>query len=155
MTYSDFEGDIEILAVRADRDDLIAISVYEKGAKILKGTTKARHVNIWPHSTGWQMVTDDGWELIHRSILYALGQIPFDVAPEENSLSPGGRLKRCIRFHWRCYQPRPITEMPIRCPEIPSNRGASARLKRDEAALSRHVSNSALLPLSVHPAQCR
>ena len=33
MTYSDFEGDIEILAVRADRDDLIAISVYEKGAK--------------------------------------------------------------------------------------------------------------------------
>ena len=93
MTYSDFEGDIEILAIRADRDDLIAISVYEKGAKILKGTTKARHVNIWPHSTGWQMVTDDGWELIHRSILYALGQIPFDVAPEEKLAVTWGQIK--------------------------------------------------------------
>ena len=93
MTYSDFEGDIEILAVRADRDDLIDISVYEKDAKILKGTTKARHVTIWPHSTGWQMVTEDGWELIHRSILYALGQIPFDVAPEEKLAVTWGQIK--------------------------------------------------------------
>ena len=83
MTCSGFEGDVDILAVRSDNDDLVAISVYEKGAKTMKGSTKAIHVNIFPHSTGWQMVTDDGWELIHRSILYALGQIPFDVAPED------------------------------------------------------------------------
>ena len=82
MTCSGFEGDVEILAVRADNKDLVAISVYEEGAKTIKGSTKARHINIWPLSTGWQQVTEDGWELVHRSILYGLGQIPFDVAPE-------------------------------------------------------------------------
>ena len=60
MTCSGFEGDIDILAVRADNDDLVAISVYEKGAKTMKGTTKAIHVNIWPHSTGWA-TGDRGW----------------------------------------------------------------------------------------------
>ena len=93
MTCSGFEGDVEILAVRADNDDLVAISVYEKGAKTIKGSTKARHVNIWPHSTGWEQVTDDGWELIHRSILYALGQIPFDVAPEDKLAVTWGQIK--------------------------------------------------------------
>ena len=93
MTCSGFEGDIEILAVRADNDDLVAISVYEKGAKTIKGSTKARHVNIWPHSTGWEQVTEDGWELIHRSILYALGQIPFDVAPENKLAVTWGQIK--------------------------------------------------------------
>ncbi len=93
MTCSGFEGDVDILAVRADNDDLVAISVYEEGAKLLKGTTKARHVNIWPHSTGWEQVTDDGWELIHRSILYALGQIPFDVAPQDKLAVTWGQIK--------------------------------------------------------------
>ncbi len=94
MTCSGFEGDVDILAVRSDIDDLVAISVYEKGAKTMKGTTKAIHVNIFPHSTGWQMVTDDGWELIHRSILYALGQIPFDVAPEDKLAVTWGQIKK-------------------------------------------------------------
>ena len=93
MTCNGFEGDIDVLAVRADNDDFVAISVYEKGAKTIKGSTKAIHVNIWPHSTGWQMVTDDGWELIHRSILYALGQIPFDVAPEDKLAVAWGQIK--------------------------------------------------------------
>ena len=93
MTCSGFEGDVDILAVRADNDDLVAISVYEKGAKTIKGSTKAIHVNIWPHSTGWQQVTDDGWELIHRSILYALGQIPFDIAPRDKLAVTWGQIK--------------------------------------------------------------
>lgn len=93
MTCGGFEGDVDILAVRADNEDLVAISVYEAGAKTIKGSTKARHVNIFPHSTGWAMVTDDGWELIHRSILYALGQIPFDVAPADKLTSTWGRIK--------------------------------------------------------------
>lgn len=93
MTCSGLDGDVDILAVRADNDDLVAISVYEKGAKTLKGTTKARHINIWPHSTAWQMVTEDGWELIHRSILYGLGQIAADVAPENKLAVTWGQLK--------------------------------------------------------------
>ena len=41
----------------------------------MKGKTKARHVNIWPHSTGWNVITADGWKLIERSVLYALGRL--------------------------------------------------------------------------------
>lgn len=93
MTCSGLDGDVDILAVRADNDDLVAISVYEKGAKTLQGTTKARHINIWPHSTAWQSVTEDGWELIHRSILYGLGQIAADVAPADKLAVTWGQLK--------------------------------------------------------------
>lgn len=93
MTCSGFEGDVDILAVRADNDDLVAISVYEKGAKTMKGTTKARHINIWPHSTAWAQVTDDGWELVYRSILYALGQIPSDVHPQAKLAVTWGQIK--------------------------------------------------------------
>ena len=93
MTCNGFEGDIKVLAVREDMDDFVALSVYEQGAKTLKGATKARHVNIWPHSTGWNMVTDDGWELIHRSILYAIGAIPFNVAPQDKLAVTWARIK--------------------------------------------------------------
>ena len=93
MTCSGFEGDSDVLAVRADNDELVAISVYEKGAKTLKGSTKAVHINIWPHSTAWQQVTEDGWELVHRSILYGLGQIPADVTPQEKLAVTWGQLK--------------------------------------------------------------
>jgi hypothetical protein len=93
MTCNGLDGDVDILAVRADKDDFVAISVYEKGAETLQGATKARHINIWPHSTAWQNVTEDGWELIHRSILYGLGQIAADVAPEDKLTVTWGQIK--------------------------------------------------------------
>ncbi len=74
MTANDLQGDVEVLAVRADDPTRIAIAVYEKGAATLKGETQARHINMFPHSTGWGMVTDDGWKLIENSVLYALGK---------------------------------------------------------------------------------
>ena len=40
MTCADLEGDVDVLAVREDNDQLVAISVYEAGAKTGKGTTK-------------------------------------------------------------------------------------------------------------------
>lgn len=70
---ANMQGDVEILAVRPNDPLQATIAVYEKGAKTLKGTTKARHVNLFPH-VGWTSVTDDGWELIERSVLYALGK---------------------------------------------------------------------------------
>ena len=78
MCCNDMQGDIDILAVRADMEDFVTISVYEKGAKTTKGKTKTRHVNIWAHTTGLGMITDDGWELIERSVLYALGRLPVE-----------------------------------------------------------------------------
>ena len=82
MTCSGFQGDADIIAVRVDNEKLVAMSVYEEGTKLIKGATKTRHVNIWPHSTGWEMITDDGLQLIERSVLYALGRIPQAVNPE-------------------------------------------------------------------------
>ncbi len=29
---------------------------------------------MYPHSTGWANITDDGWGLIESSVLYALGK---------------------------------------------------------------------------------
>jgi len=84
MTCNDFQGDVDIIAVRPDNEDLVAISVYEKGAKTLTGKTKAIHVNIWPHSTAWDIVTDDGWKTIENSVLYALGRMPVE---EEGKLA--------------------------------------------------------------------
>jgi hypothetical protein len=78
MACNDLRGDVEVLAVRADMEDFVAISVYEEGAKTMKGKTKTRHVNIWPHSTGWNNITKDGWTLIERSVLYALGRMPVE-----------------------------------------------------------------------------
>ncbi|MFQ6042985.1 MAG: hypothetical protein ACE5PV_19200 [Candidatus Poribacteria bacterium] len=78
MTCNNFQGDVEVIAVRPDKEDFVAISVYEKGAKTITGKTKAIHVNIWPHSTAWNMVTDDGWKLIENSVLYALGRMPVE-----------------------------------------------------------------------------
>jgi hypothetical protein len=74
MTANNLEGDVDILAVRADNEADVAISVYEKGAETLKGATEAIHVNIYPHSTGWANVTADGWKLIENSIHYAMGR---------------------------------------------------------------------------------
>jgi len=78
MTCNGLQGDVEILAVHANQEDFAAISVYEEGAKTMKGKTKTRHVNIWPHSTGWNNITKDGWKLIENSVLYALGWMPVE-----------------------------------------------------------------------------
>ena len=75
MTCNGFQGDADIIAIRADNEKLVAISVYE-GGQINKRGHQTRHVNIWSHSTGWEMITDEGWKLIEHSVLYALGRIP-------------------------------------------------------------------------------
>lgn len=80
MTASNLEGDIDVLAVRTGNEADVAISVYEKGAGTLKGETKTIHVNIYPHSTGWANITDDGWKLIENSIRYAMGTVAVEPA---------------------------------------------------------------------------
>ena len=65
----------------SNQEKLSFISVYEKGAKAVTGQAKALHVNLFPHSTRWGNLTDDGWKLIERSVLYALGKLPMAVEP--------------------------------------------------------------------------
>ena len=89
ISCNDFQGDVEILAVRADMEDFAAIAVYESGAKTISGATKARHVNIFPHSTGWDMITDDGWKLIERSVLYAMDLL---IPAADTAVSEEGKL---------------------------------------------------------------
>lgn len=65
------EGDVDILAVRTDNPEEVTIGVYEEGAKTLTGETKARHITLFVHDQ-WPKVNDDGWELVERSVVYAL-----------------------------------------------------------------------------------
>ena len=75
MAANNLAGELTILAVRADDEGRVTMSVYEKGAKTATGQTKACHVNIYAHSTAWEVITTDGWKLIENSILYASGRI--------------------------------------------------------------------------------
>ncbi len=92
MTASNFAGEFTILAVREDNEALAAIAVYEKGAKTATGQTKARHLNIFPHSTGWTSLTADGWKLVENSVLYALGR-SLNVEPVEKLSTVWGYIK--------------------------------------------------------------
>jgi len=84
ISANNLEGDVNILAVRADDQTLAAISVYESGATTLRGQTSARHINLFAHGTGWPSLTDDGWELVKRCVLYAVDQL--------TAVSPAGKL---------------------------------------------------------------
>jgi hypothetical protein len=92
ISGNDFQGDVEILAVRADMEEFAAISVYESGAKTISGATQARHVNIFPHSTAWDVITADGWKLIENSVLYAMGQLT-PVSEKGKLAATWGQLK--------------------------------------------------------------
>nr|MBC8228331.1 hypothetical protein [bacterium] len=74
MSCSDMRGDVHILATVAGNGN-VAISFYEKGAKVIDGTAPARRVNIFPHTTAITFLTDDAWTLIERSVLFGLGLI--------------------------------------------------------------------------------
>jgi hypothetical protein len=83
MAASGLGGDVGILAVREDTPERAAVAVYEAGASTLTGETQAIHVLLFPHSTGWALLTDEAWGIVDRSILYALDALP---------VSPKGRL---------------------------------------------------------------
>lgn len=93
MTVSNLAGDFTALAVREDNEALVGISIYEKGAKTATGETKARHVNIFPHSTGWVSLTADGWKLVENSILYALGR-SLSVEPLDKLATTWASMKK-------------------------------------------------------------
>ncbi len=81
-----------VLATRTDDEKLVAISVYEKGAKTVTGQTKACNVNIFVHSTAWASLTADGWKLVERSVLYALGR-PLAVEPSGKLTTTWANIK--------------------------------------------------------------
>ena len=72
---NNFVGDVDIVAVRADDESRAAITVYEAGAQTDSRPTQARHINLFSSADGWVSLTDDGWELVERSILYAVDQL--------------------------------------------------------------------------------
>ena len=84
ISAGNLEGDFDALAVRSDNESLVAISVYESGAQTVLGQTQARHVNIFGHGDGWASLTNDGWELTERAVLYAVDQL--------TPVEPSGKL---------------------------------------------------------------
>lgn len=95
MSCSDMKGDVHILATVAGNGN-VAISFYEKGAKVMDGTTApARRVNIFPHTTAITSLTDEAWKLIERSVLFGLGLMP--VNPKGALVETWGVLKADYR----------------------------------------------------------
>jgi len=95
MSCSDMQGDVHILATVAGNGN-VAISFYEKGAKLIDGTALARRVNIFPHTTAITSLTDDAWTLIERSVLFGLGLIT-PVSPKGALAVTWGTLKADYR----------------------------------------------------------
>jgi len=92
MTANNLGGDLIVLATRADNENLVAISVYEKGAKTVTGQTKACNVNMFVHSTAWASLTTDSWKLVERSVLYAMGRL-LAVEPSGKLATTWARMK--------------------------------------------------------------
>jgi len=96
MSCSDMQGDVQIVATVSVNGDA-AIVCYEKGAKLMDGsTTPARRVGIFVHTTALPVLTDDGWGLVKRSVLWALGQLT-PVTPKGALAVTWGTLKSDYR----------------------------------------------------------
>lgn len=74
-------------------DDLTVVDAEHPIMEGFKGDITVSKPAIARMTCSGSEADDDGWELIHRSILYALGQIPFDVAPEDNLAVTWGQIK--------------------------------------------------------------
>ena len=85
---SDIQGDAHIIAQTVVSGD-VCLATYEKGAIGMDGVAvPARRVFVFSHAVMIPLLTDDGWGLVERSVLWALGMLP--VLPE-TSVNPAGR----------------------------------------------------------------
>jgi hypothetical protein len=95
---SDIQGDAHVVAtVLANGHTCLA--TYEEGAKGMDGVpVPARRVFTFPFETLIPLLTDDGWGLVERSVLWALGMLSETaVTPEGAAAATWGDLKAHYR----------------------------------------------------------
>ena len=91
VSTSDIQGDVNIIANTKIAGDA-CIATYETGALGMDGVpVPAPRVLIFLHENMTAFVTDDGWKLVERSVLWAVGAA--SVAPEAAMATTWGDLK--------------------------------------------------------------
>ena len=92
LACSDLQGGVQTVATLANGDTCLA--AYEAGAKIADGSkVPARRVLTFLHNSAISQLTEDGWTLIERSLLWALGEIGMAVEPNESITAAWGAMK--------------------------------------------------------------
>jgi len=95
MSASAFEGNAQVLAtVKSTGNPTLA--VYEAGAQTAIGKSPARRVAIFLFDDTPSALTGDGWTLVERSILWAVGEIGQSVEPSDALTVTWGELKEGI-----------------------------------------------------------
>ncbi|MFC1717029.1 hypothetical protein ACFL6S_25400 [Candidatus Poribacteria bacterium] len=95
LACAGLQGDLQVVATLNGDPCLM---YYEKGAKVADGsTTPARRACTFLHNSAIPLLTEDGWGLIERSVLWALGQIGVAVEPREAVTTTWGTLKTHYR----------------------------------------------------------
>jgi len=96
MSCSDMQGDVRVVATVSVNGDA-CIASYEKGAELMDGSkTPERRACIFVHTTEIPVLTDDGWGLVKRSVLWAIGQLA-PVTPKGALAVTWGALKADCR----------------------------------------------------------
>ena len=94
VSSPDVQGDVNIIATTEISGEA-SIFTYETGALDIEGVpVPGPRVFVFLHENNTEFVTDDGWGLIERSVLWAVGQLDgAAVTPEEAIATTWGDLK--------------------------------------------------------------
>ena len=92
MSASEFKKDAQVLATVKSTGNA-ALAVYEKGAQTSVGTASARRVAMFLFDDTPLVLTEDGWTLVERSILWAVGEIGQSVEPSGALAATWGDIK--------------------------------------------------------------
>jgi len=95
MSASAFEGGAQVLATVKSTGNA-TLAVYESGAQTDKGKAPARRVAMFLFDDTPLALTEDGWTLVERSILWAVGEIGQSVEPSDALTVTWGHLKEGI-----------------------------------------------------------
>lgn len=95
---SDIQGDVHIIATTLIGGET-CLATYEEGAKGMDGVAvPARRVFLFPHANMIPLLTDAGWGLVERSVLWAMGMLSETaVTPEDAVAETWGAIKADYR----------------------------------------------------------
>jgi len=95
MSALAFEGGAAVLATVKSTGNPTLV-VYEAGAQTSIGAATARRVAMFLFDDTPLALTEDGWTLVERSILWAVGEIGHSVEPSDALTVTWGHLKAGI-----------------------------------------------------------
>ena len=93
VSSPDMQGDVHVIANTAISGEA-CIATYETGGLDMEGVpVPARRVSVFVHENNTLALTDAGWELFERAVLWAAAKLDTSVTPEEAIAITWGDLK--------------------------------------------------------------